>query len=102
MNRQYISEAFEQLNQMQNNKATTKKVIKEASNNSIRNSYDGWDFVEQVAQEEISFGDYENKAEFVSSVTNFLKDSIEDLDKDDIKDIRIYLKQVWDQWKVAD
>ena len=99
MNKQYISEAFDQLNQMQKK---SRKRLTEANGNIIRNGYDGWDFVEQVAQEEISSGDYENKAEFISSVINFLKGSIDDLDKDDIKEIRTYLKQVWDQWQVAD
>ena len=98
LNAQNISEASDQLNQI----SKSRRRLTEAEGNMIRNGYDGWDFVAQVAQEEISSGDYENKAEFVSSITNFLEDSIDDLDKDDINDIRIYLKQVWDQWQVAD
>ena len=83
MNKQYISEAFDMLNRRNLNES---------------NGYEGWDFVEQVAQEEIGSGDYENKAEFVSSVIKFLRGSIDDLDKDDIKEIRTYLKQLWDEY----
>ena len=82
MNKQYISEAFDMLNRRNLNEST---------------GYEGWDFVEQVAQEEIGSGDYKNKADFVSSTIDFLKGSIEDLDKDDIKEIRTYLKQLWDE-----